>query len=116
MFAGKLLISRVQKINFLSRQVGHNTYEIIYDELLSINSGFSIHQRLLNFLVTEVFRSLNNLNPHSVWGYFKMNCTFLWHTQLAMEKVHSHFEVFYFGITFLEKLRKASSLKNLRQD
>ena len=33
---------------------------------------------------------------------------------LAIEQIHSYSEVVFFEITFLEKLRKASLLKNLR--
>ena len=62
--AGKLLISRVQKINFWSLQVVPNTYGTTYDELLWMDSDVPIHQRDLSFLVTEVFKSVNNLNPH----------------------------------------------------
>ena len=73
MFGRKFLISRVQKINFRSLQVVHHTYDTTYDELLSMNSDVSNHQRHLSFLVTEVFKSVNNLNPHFMWNYFKMN-------------------------------------------
>ena len=72
MFAGKLLISRAQKIHFRSAQVVHNTYDTTYDELLSMNSDVSIHQRHLRFLVAEVFKSVNNLNPHFTRNYFQM--------------------------------------------
>ena len=71
MFAGKLLISRVQKIHFRSLQVVHNTYDTTYNELLSTNSDVSIHQRHLRFLVTEVFKSVNKLNQHFMWDFFK---------------------------------------------
>ena len=72
MSAGKLLISRVQKINFRSLQVVHNTYDTSYDELLLMDSYVSIHQRHQRFLVKEVFKSVNNLNPHFMRDYFKM--------------------------------------------
>ena len=71
MFAGKLLISRVQKIHFRSLQVVHNTYDTAYNELLSMNRDVSIHQRHLRFLVTEVFKSVNKLNPHFMWNFCK---------------------------------------------
>ena len=64
MFEGNLLISRVQKIHFRSLQVIHNTYDTTYDELLSMNSDVSFHQKHLRSLVTEVFKSVNNLNLH----------------------------------------------------
>ena len=37
MFAGKTLISKVQKINFKTLQVVYNTYEKSYNELLILN-------------------------------------------------------------------------------
>ena len=73
MFAGKLLISRVQKINFWSLQVVYNIYDTTYDEILSVNSDVSIHQKSLRFLVTEVFKSVNKLNPYFMCDYFKIN-------------------------------------------
>ena len=48
-----------------------DTYDTAYDELLSMNNYVSIHQRHLRFLVTEVFKSVNNLNPHFMRDYFK---------------------------------------------
>ena len=33
-----------------------------YDELFSMNSDVKIHQRHLYFLVTEVFKLVNNVN------------------------------------------------------
>ena len=94
MFAGKLLISRIQNIHFRSLHVVHNTYGTTYDELLSMNSDDSVHQRHLRFLVTEVFKSVNNVNTHFMCDYFKniffpydlrKGNTFLRHTRLAME-------------------------------
>ena len=49
----------------------HNKYDTTYDELPSINN-VSIHQRHLRFLVPEVFKSVNKLNPHFMWDYFNM--------------------------------------------
>ena len=51
----------VQKIYFWSLQA----YNITYDELPSIN--VSIHQKQLGFLITEVFESVNNLDPQYLW-------------------------------------------------
>ena len=95
LFAGKLLISRVQKINFRSLQVVCNKYDTTYDELLSMDSDVLIYQRQLRFLFTEVFKSVNNLKPHFMLNFKAI--FFLYdsrkgntlhlppHTQLAME-------------------------------
>ena len=63
-------ITRVQKIIFRSLQVAYNTYDSIYKELLSMNSDVLIHQSHLRFLLTEVFKSVNNLDQHFVYDYF----------------------------------------------
>ena len=46
----------------------------------------------------------------------EIHCTFLPHTQRAMEQIDSYSEAVCFGINFLEKSRKVSPLKNLRKD
>ena len=63
MFAGKTLISKVQKIYFRTMQVVYNTYEKSYNELLILNRDISIHQKHLHCLATEIYQSFNNLNP-----------------------------------------------------
>ena len=73
MFAGKSLISKVQKIHFRTLQVLYNTYGKSYNELLILNRGISIHQKHLHFLATEVYKSVNNLNPQFMWNYFNIS-------------------------------------------
>ena len=63
MFAGKTLISKVQKIQFRTLQVVYNTYRKSYNELLILNRDILIHQKDLQFLTTEVYKSVNDLNP-----------------------------------------------------
>ena len=72
MFAGKTLISKVQKIHFRTLQVVYNTYEKSYNELLILNRDISIHQKHLHFLATEVYKSIN-LNPQFMWNYFNFS-------------------------------------------
>ena len=73
MFACKTLVSKVQKIQFRTLQVVYNKYEKSYNNLLIMNRDISIHQNHLPFLVTEVYRSANNLNPQFMWNYFNFS-------------------------------------------
>ena len=73
MFAGKTLMSKVQKIDFRTLQVVYNTYEKYYNELLILNRDISIHQKHLHLLATEVYKSVNNLNPQFMWNYFNFS-------------------------------------------
>ena len=43
-FAGNLLMLRVQKINFRSLRMIHNTYDRTHDELRSADTYVSLHQ------------------------------------------------------------------------
>ena len=73
MFAGKSLISKVQKTHFRALQMLYNTYKKSYNELLILNRDISIHQKQLHFLVTEVYKSVNNLNPQFMRNYFNIS-------------------------------------------
>ena len=81
----------MRKKSFLGIMKIH--YKGIKDQFSIVTSD----QTHLRFLVTEVFKLVNNFNPHFMWDYFKMNffpydlrkvkirCTFLRHIHLAME-------------------------------
>ena len=76
MFAGKTLISKVQKIYHKTLHAVLETYEKSYEDLLLMNDDISIHQNHLHFLATEIFNkssifnSINNLNPQFMWNCF----------------------------------------------
>ena len=70
MFAGKTLINKICKIHHRTLQVVYNEYNKSYQELLQLNNIVSIHQRHLQYLALEVFKSLMHLNPEFMWSYF----------------------------------------------
>ena len=70
MFAGKTLINKICKIHHRTLRVVYNEYNKSYGELLQLNNNVSIHQRHLQYLALEVFKSLMHLNPEFMWSYF----------------------------------------------
>ena len=76
MFAGKTLISKVQKIYCKILHAVLETCEKSYEDLPLMNDDISIHQNHLHFLATEIFKksssfsSINNLNPWFMWNCF----------------------------------------------
>ena len=76
MFAGKTLISKVQKIYCKILHAVLQTCEKSYGDLPLMNDDISIHQNHLHFLATEIFKksssfsSINNLNPWFMWNCF----------------------------------------------
>ena len=59
------------------QKIHHKTLKVIYqsdasyDDLLQLNNNVSLHQRLLRFLLTEIYKSTGILNPEFMWLYFK---------------------------------------------
>ena len=73
MFAGKALINKVCKIHHRTLRVVYNESNKSYGELLQLNNNVSIHQRHLQYLPLEVFKSFMHLNLEFMWSYFNEN-------------------------------------------
>ena len=70
MFTGKT-INKICKIHHRTLRVVYNEYNKTYGEPLQLNNNVSIHQRHLQYLALEVFKSLMHLNSEFMWSYFK---------------------------------------------
>ena len=70
MFASKMTINKICKLHYRTLKVVYNEYDKSYEELLEMSKSASIHQRHLQFLVLEVYKSLMHLNPGFMWSYF----------------------------------------------
>ena len=55
-------MQRVEKVQYKSLQVVYNNYMATYDELLALDNKLKIHQRYLQFLAIEMYKSKNKLN------------------------------------------------------
>ena len=70
MFCRKTLYSKIEKNHHRTLKVVYGMDHYFNNLLLSSNS-VSIHQRNLRFLVTEVFKSISQINPEFRWSFFK---------------------------------------------
>ena len=70
MFALKMAINKICKLHYRTLKVVYSEYDKSYEELLEMNKSASIHQRHLQFLAIEVYKSLMHLNPGLMWSYF----------------------------------------------
>ena len=70
MFCRKTLYSKIEKIHHRTLKVVYGIDDSYKNLLLSSNS-VSIHQRHLRFLVTEIFKSISQINPEFMWSFFK---------------------------------------------
>ena len=70
MFCRKTLYSKIEKIHHRNLKVIYGI-DHSYNNLLLRSNSFSIHQRHLRYLVTEIFKSLSQINPEFMWSFFK---------------------------------------------
>ena len=52
----------------------HNDYDSSFQSLLARSNSFTIHIKNLQKLMTEIYMSLNNMNPWTVWEFHDMKC------------------------------------------
>ena len=64
MFCSRKSKLRLENIHKRTLRVVYNEYEKNYKDLLADHDKNSTHQKHLQFLATEVFKSANKLNPH----------------------------------------------------
>ena len=70
MLCRKTLYSKIEKIHHRTLKLVYGIDDSYNNFLLSSNS-VSIHQRHLRFLVTEIFKSISQINPEFMWSFFK---------------------------------------------
>ena len=70
MFASKMAISKICKLHYRTLKVVYNGYDQSYEELLEMNKSAYIHQRHLQFLAIDVYKSLMHLNTVSMRPHF----------------------------------------------
>ena len=51
--------------------MAHNNYMAAYDDLLALDNKLKTHQRHLQFLAIEIYKSKNKLNPSFMWKIYK---------------------------------------------
>ena len=70
MFCGKGNMSRINKIHERALRTIYNNFNLNLNELLVLDNGCTIHQKHLQFLMIEVFKSVNHKNPELLWELF----------------------------------------------
>ena len=64
-------MQRVEKVQHKSLQVVYKNYMATYDGLLALDNKLKIHQRHLQFLAIEIYKSKNKLSPSFMWKTYK---------------------------------------------
>ena len=73
MFANKCSIDKILKIHKRTLQIVYGVYDESYENLLNRSGDISLHQKHLQYLAIEVYKSLAKLNPGFMWNFFERN-------------------------------------------
>jgi hypothetical protein len=75
MFSTKQSNDRINRAHKRALRIVYNEYDSSLEELLQIDGSTSIHKRNLRVLATEIYKSLNHLNPEFMWDLFSVRET-----------------------------------------
>ena len=70
MFCGKTASNEINNIHKRALRILFNDYETSFEELLHRNKEQTVHIKNLHKLMTEIYTSLNCLNPSFMWDLF----------------------------------------------
>ena len=70
MICHKTTYLKMQKIHHKTLKVIYHS-DASYDDLLQLSNSVSLHQRHLQFLLTEIYKNTGTLNLQFMWSYFK---------------------------------------------
>ena len=70
MFHSKKINNRINSIHERALRVVYRDYNAAFSELLSKDKSVTIHQRNLQLLATEIFKTKNELNPKLIGEIF----------------------------------------------
>ena len=63
MFSSKESNTKIEKLHKRALQIIHDDFSSPYETLLLYDNSTTIHKRNLQFLMTEIFKTINNENP-----------------------------------------------------
>ena len=77
MFSTKDANNKIEKLHKRALQIIHSDYDsaLNYEDLLLRDISVTIHQRNLQFLMTEIFKTIHGLNPSFMKEFFIMEET-----------------------------------------
>ena len=75
MFCSKKCNNSINKAHKRALRAVYQNWDASLEELLDVDGSVKIHTRNLRVLMTEVFKSLNKLNPNFMWEIFRFKET-----------------------------------------
>ena len=115
MFHSRKMNNKINRLLERALRIAYKDYTSRFVSLLEKDRSVTIHQRNVQLLMTEMFKTTNNLNIYiHFYQYMPIHFYFLWYIQLIMVLKQSNTEGSVFGTLFHRKLRIQILWNNLR--
>ena len=69
LFCNKGANKKIDRAHKRALKILHNDYDSSFQSLLVRSNSFTIHVQNLQKLMTEIYKSLNNMNPSIAWEF-----------------------------------------------
>ena len=72
MLHSRKLNNRINKLHKRSLRIVYRDTNSSFEELLALDNSFTIHERYIQILATEVFKVINGIGPHFMMEIFNV--------------------------------------------
>lgn len=71
MFHSREINNKINRVQERALRILYNNEHSSFDELLKRDEGFTVHERNIQILLTEMFKAKNKMEPHLLQGIFE---------------------------------------------
>ena len=111
MFCSKPANKEINRTNKRALRLLYKDYDSSFEQLLEKDGSITVHQRNLQNIMTEIYKTISQINPAYIWEFFlekdmpynlrtKVLCRLPQAQKIDMDKTPSHLEVVYYGIRY----------------
>ena len=70
MFCSKSANKEINRTNKRALRLLYEDYDSSFEQLLEKDESITVHQRILQNLITEIYKTINQINPAYMWEFF----------------------------------------------
>ena len=118
MFCSRKSNNSINRLHKRSLRIVNNDYESIYEELLSHNNCFSIHDQSIHQLAAEIYKVANDLSVGDFKNLFDFKDKYTIHIPLVNTELKGKNSIRYFGAVIWNaipiNIKTATSLNDFK--
>ena len=97
MFCSRMSNSKINRLHEKALRIVYNDYQSTYEELLSHDNSFSIHDQNIHCLATEIYKVANDLSVGDFKNLFDFKDKYTLHIPSVNTELKSKNSIRYFG-------------------